>query len=83
MDRIGKMEARLGKRIDKLEDSLSKFTGVAEKLLARVEMTERGAFGRYGLQIPLNTATELGELEKTLAISARVAGELVWLYFFA
>ncbi len=60
---------------------MSKFTGVAEKLLARVEMTERGALGRYGLQIPFNTATELGELEKTLAISARVASELVWLYF--
>ncbi len=81
MDRIAKMEARLGKRIDKQEDSLSKFKGVAEKLLARVDMTERRAFGRYALQIPFNAAAKLGELEKTLAISARVAGELAWLYF--
>ncbi len=55
--------------------------GVAEKLLARVEMIERGAFGRYGLPIPLNTAEELGVLENMLTISARVAGELVWLHF--
>ncbi len=56
------MEERLDKRMDKEEDSFSKFTGVVEKQLARVGLTERGAFGHYGLETPFNTVAELGEL---------------------
>ncbi len=63
--------------ISDLKVNMNDFMGVANSLLAKVQQIERGAFGRYGIQIPLNTVAQLRHLESTLDVFPPAAGEFV------